>query len=226
MIHIRHTHRHHVDHFVRNSKSFPDKELTRAKAFLTKMQHDVLSNEYVDPKAGELLFRTYTREWRKGQSADASTRQTVTSHLDNGIFPFPGDKSLRAVEKTETILRQMEIFGFSPDDVDREEMVANIQRQIRWIGNTPVFAPPKDGKTRLADRRRSPGRNRRALGLLRACHSHPALARTRRASDYRTAAHSQARRSSAPRRSCCQRDDQRPGVQPHRMEAGLRCGRT
>jgi integrase len=46
-------------------------------------------------------------------------------------------------------LRQMEIFGFSPDDVDREEMVANIQRQIRWIGNVPVFAPPKGGKTRV-----------------------------------------------------------------------------
>jgi integrase len=42
----------------------------------------------------------------------------------------------------------MEIFGFSPDDVDREELVANIQRQIRWIGNAPVFAPPKGGKTR------------------------------------------------------------------------------
>jgi integrase len=46
-------------------------------------------------------------------------------------------------------LRQMEIFEFSPDDIDREEMVANIQRQIRWIGNTPVFAPPTGGKTRL-----------------------------------------------------------------------------
>jgi hypothetical protein len=43
----------------------------------------------------------------------------------------------------------MEIFGFSPDDVDRGEMVADIQRQIRWIGTTPVFAPPKGGKTRL-----------------------------------------------------------------------------
>ncbi|MEU8636209.1 tyrosine-type recombinase/integrase [Amycolatopsis sp. NPDC048633] len=206
------------------------------------MQHDVLSNDYVDPNAGELPFRAHTREWRKGQSTDASTRQTVTSHLGNGIFPFLGDKSLRAVGKTETIrdwldwmerpkseggrrlaasyravlfdmvsaileaarvdqkirsnpckaksikrpkpeqrkivpwkasqihrlklalpasqqvvvplgaglgLRQMEIFGFSPEDVDREEMVANIQRQIRWIGNTPAFAPPKGGKTRL-----------------------------------------------------------------------------
>jgi integrase len=43
----------------------------------------------------------------------------------------------------------MEIFGFSPDDIDREEVVANIQRQIRWIGHTPVFAPPKGGKTRV-----------------------------------------------------------------------------
>jgi hypothetical protein len=43
----------------------------------------------------------------------------------------------------------MEIFGFSPDDVDRGERVANIQHQIRWIGNTPVFAPPKGRKARL-----------------------------------------------------------------------------
>ncbi|MGW3961833.1 tyrosine-type recombinase/integrase [Amycolatopsis sp. NPDC005003] len=224
------------------SKSFPDKELTRAKTFLTKMQHDVLSGEFVDPKAGELLFRQYVKQWRKGQSADASTRQTLDGRFDASILPFLGDKPLRVVEKTDTIrdwlswlerpksedgrglaasyravlfdivsgvlesaffdkkirrnpckaksikrpksdqrkvvswkeaqvhqiklalpepykvvvplgagvgLRQMEIFGFSPDDLDRDAMIANVQRQIRWIGTTPVFAPPKGGKTRV-----------------------------------------------------------------------------
>jgi integrase len=43
----------------------------------------------------------------------------------------------------------MEIFGFSPDDVDRDEMIVNVQRQIRWIGTQPVFSPPKGGKTRV-----------------------------------------------------------------------------
>ncbi|WP_344425505.1 site-specific integrase [Amycolatopsis minnesotensis] len=223
------------------NQSFPDKAKTKADNFLTKMQHDVLSDDYVDPKAGDELFRTYTKQWMKGQSADASTRQTVESRLKNGVYPMLGDKSLRVAGRVDTIrdwmewmerpvseggkcylasyraqlfdlvsailnsacddkkikknpcaaksikrpkkdgrkivpwpeervhavknalpgpykiavplgagagLRQMEIFGFSPDDVDRKRSVLNIQRQIRWIGRVPVFAPPKGGKTR------------------------------------------------------------------------------
>ncbi|MCE7006721.1 hypothetical protein LWC34_28410 [Kibdelosporangium philippinense] len=46
-------------------------------------------------------------------------------------------------------LRQMEILGMSPDDINRKEMEFNVNRQIRWIGGVPVFAPPKGGKTRI-----------------------------------------------------------------------------
>jgi integrase len=45
-------------------------------------------------------------------------------------------------------LRQGEILGFSPDDVDRAAMVVNVVRQLRMVGRTLVFAPPKRGKTR------------------------------------------------------------------------------
>lgn len=45
-------------------------------------------------------------------------------------------------------LRQGEILGLSIDDVDREDLVVNVQRQIRIVGRTLVFAPPKRGKTR------------------------------------------------------------------------------
>ncbi|WP_370948180.1 tyrosine-type recombinase/integrase [Amycolatopsis sp. cg5] len=224
------------------SKSFPDKKLTQANAFLNQMQNDVLTGDFIDPDAGDITFRVYTAQWRKGQSTDAGTRQTVTNKLRTAIFPFLGDKTLKVAGKTDTIrdwldwlerpkseggrglaasyravlfdtvsaileaafddkkiranpckaksikrpkpeqrkvvpwkenqvhmlklalpepykiivplgaglgLRQMEIFGFSPDDIDREEMVCNVQRQIRWIDNTPVFAPPKGGKTRV-----------------------------------------------------------------------------
>ncbi|MEV8611558.1 tyrosine-type recombinase/integrase [Amycolatopsis sp. NPDC051373] len=224
------------------SKAFADKQLSKARAFLTSMQHDVLTGEYIAPESGAEKFRDYTMQWQKGQSADAGTRQTVNSHLKTGIFPFLGDKPLKVVEKTDTIrdwldwlerpkveggrglmasyravlfdtvsailqaaaddkkirsnpcraksikrpkpvqrkvipwpesrvhsvqlalppeytvivplgaglgLRQMEIFGFSPDDIDRDEMIVNVQRQIRWIGGQPVFSPPKGGKTRV-----------------------------------------------------------------------------
>lgn len=45
-------------------------------------------------------------------------------------------------------LRQGEVFGLSPDDLDREAEEINIVRQIRIVENKPVFAPPKRGKTR------------------------------------------------------------------------------
>lgn len=224
------------------SKSFPDKEKEKADNFLTAMQHDVLSGEFIDPKAGDMLFREYVEEWKKGQSSDAATRKTTESRLNHGLYPKLGDKPLRIVAKTGTIrdwmdwmetpedeggrgygashrsqlfglasailnaayvdkkiranpcaaksikrpkadtrkivpwkeervhavqyglprryriavpigagaaLRQMEIFGLSPDDIDREDEVINVNRQIRWIGKVPVFAPPKGGKTRV-----------------------------------------------------------------------------
>lgn len=217
------------------SESFPDKKLERAKAFLAKVQTDVLTGTYVDPDAGSMTLREYVTNWRKGQSQDPRTIEAVNGRLNGLIWPFFGDKRLSVVEKTETIrdwlawmverdrmgstravtfdllsailtgavedkkilanpckaksvkrpiveerklvpwpvaklfavqlampvrhqiitkigaglaLRQMEIFGLSPDDIDRDEMVVHVQRQIRWINNTPVFSLPKRGKTR------------------------------------------------------------------------------
>lgn len=45
-------------------------------------------------------------------------------------------------------LRQGEVFGFSLDDADRDRNIVLIQRQVRVVGYTMVFAPPKRGKTR------------------------------------------------------------------------------
>ena len=44
-------------------------------------------------------------------------------------------------------LRQGEVFGLSPDDLDREAEVVHVVRQIRLAENKPVFAPPKRGMT-------------------------------------------------------------------------------
>ncbi|MFD9737971.1 tyrosine-type recombinase/integrase [Umezawaea sp. NPDC059074] len=45
-------------------------------------------------------------------------------------------------------LRQGEVFGLSPEDIDREEKVLHIVRQVRVVDNVQVFAPPKGGKER------------------------------------------------------------------------------
>ncbi|WP_285501805.1 site-specific integrase [Actinokineospora sp. NBRC 105648] len=45
-------------------------------------------------------------------------------------------------------LRQGELLGLSPDDVDEQNMVVHVRRQLRTVGGVKVFAPPKGGKTR------------------------------------------------------------------------------
>jgi len=45
-------------------------------------------------------------------------------------------------------MRQGEILAFSPDDIDRQEMVINVCRQLRLIGRTLVFSLPKRNKER------------------------------------------------------------------------------
>lgn len=45
-------------------------------------------------------------------------------------------------------MRQGEILAFSPDDINREDMVSNISRQLRLIGRTLVFSLPKRNKER------------------------------------------------------------------------------
>ncbi|MEU7769667.1 site-specific integrase [Nocardia sp. NPDC049190] len=45
-------------------------------------------------------------------------------------------------------LRQGEILGFSPDDVDRVAKVIRVERQIKTVNGVMMFALPKGGKTR------------------------------------------------------------------------------
>jgi integrase len=221
------------------SESFPDKQLKRAQTFLSKMQTDVLTGTYVDPEAGKMRLKDYATQWRKGQSSDPISQQTIGAKLNGLVWPFFGDRFLSeittakirdwlewmqtngqhgptttsyraqvfdtlsailsaAVEdkkilvnpckaksikrpkpeerkvrpwpqtRVQTVqgvlpdiykivvpigaglgLRQMEIFGLSPDDIDRDKMEVNVVRQIRWIDKAPVFSPPKGGKSRV-----------------------------------------------------------------------------
>lgn len=45
-------------------------------------------------------------------------------------------------------LRQGELLGLSPDDIDREAMTVHIQRQVKYVKGTLMFALPKREKTR------------------------------------------------------------------------------
>ncbi|HEX4724694.1 MAG TPA: site-specific integrase [Pseudonocardiaceae bacterium] len=79
------------------SEMFPDKQLSRAKAFLAKQQHDVLSGTYLDPDAGKLKFREYSATVMLGRSRDESSVQTWAAVLKNLVYPNLGDLELVAI---------------------------------------------------------------------------------------------------------------------------------
>ena len=45
-------------------------------------------------------------------------------------------------------LRQGEVFGLSPDDIDWLRKIVHVRRQVKIVGGHRVFAPPKGGKDR------------------------------------------------------------------------------
>jgi integrase len=45
-------------------------------------------------------------------------------------------------------LRQGEVFGLSPDDIDWLRKIIHVRRQVKIVGGRRVFAPPKFGKDR------------------------------------------------------------------------------
>ncbi|MBP2471499.1 integrase [Crossiella equi] len=79
------------------SRSFPDKAKRQADNFLIEVESNKLEGKYVDPKAGEVKFEPYARNWLNGQSQDASTLQTLLSKLEHQLFPFFGEKRLKEI---------------------------------------------------------------------------------------------------------------------------------
>jgi integrase len=216
------------------SKSYPDKKLKDARAFLAKVEADKLTGEYIDPKEGKTTLRDYCDNWLKGQSQDESSQRAIWFKLSKQVYPFLGTSALstigaatirdwlswmngnniseshksqvfnllsavlssavdekrirvnpckaRGVKKpvpdkrkvtpwTEVRLRaiqlalpprqsiviplgsglglrQGEILGLSPDDIDREQMILHVNRQLACIGNRSLLKLPKGRKTR------------------------------------------------------------------------------
>ncbi len=79
------------------SKSYPDKKLKDARAFLVKVETDKLTGDYVDSNAGKAMLREYCENWLKGQSQDESSQRTMRSKLEKQVYPFLGARSLSTI---------------------------------------------------------------------------------------------------------------------------------
>jgi integrase len=81
------------------SQTFPDKKLTLARNFKTKVENDALHGVYTDPRAGKITLREYVKdEWLPQQKPDGPlTREATERRWRLHIEPQLGDKMLSAI---------------------------------------------------------------------------------------------------------------------------------
>ncbi|KAB1979275.1 tyrosine-type recombinase/integrase [Streptomyces triticiradicis] len=85
------------------ARSFPDKQLTAAKAWLAQAQTTSARGEFIDPRDGNILLREYVDQyWWPSRTGDPATLETVSRRVRNQILPFLGSSPLRQI-KVDTL---------------------------------------------------------------------------------------------------------------------------
>ncbi|GAA0417328.1 hypothetical protein Aca07nite_07720 [Actinoplanes capillaceus] len=83
------------------SKSFPDRAKKAAEDFLISVEGDKLRGAYIDPSAGQTLFRDYAEEWLRTRALDESTRESTERRVRAHLLPTFGDSQLSAIKPRE-----------------------------------------------------------------------------------------------------------------------------
>ncbi|AKA03613.1 integrase [Streptomyces noursei ZPM] len=76
------------------SQSFPDGKKRLAEKWLTKIEADMDSGRYVDPKASRTTFRQYAEKWLQSQTTDPTTREPVAVQIRRHAIPYLGTRPL------------------------------------------------------------------------------------------------------------------------------------
>ncbi|GAB2799459.1 tyrosine-type recombinase/integrase [Streptomyces daliensis] len=95
------------------SQSFPDGQKRRAEQWLSKIETDMASGQYIDPKAGRKTFRQYTEQWLKDHGGDENTGFSMESQLRLHAYPYIGSRPLDSFrpEHIRTWLKQLKAAG-------------------------------------------------------------------------------------------------------------------
>ncbi|MEU4162544.1 site-specific integrase [Actinoplanes sp. NPDC026670] len=79
-------------------KSFPDRAKRAAQDFLISVESDKRRGTYIDPAAGQILFRDYAEMWLRTRRFDPSTRESMESRIRKHLYPFFGHRQLSAIK--------------------------------------------------------------------------------------------------------------------------------
>lgn len=126
---------------IERAKSFPDKQLGRAKEFKTKVENDLYAGTYVDPNAGKVEFRVYAKTVLSGRSQDESTVTVERIRLENQAYPFLGRKLLSSFNTPDVIRKWLAWMN----ERDRETS-ATYQRLVFDLVSSILDAAVADGK--------------------------------------------------------------------------------
>ncbi|MCK2244087.1 MULTISPECIES: site-specific integrase [unclassified Crossiella] len=125
------------------SKSFPDKQLGRAKEFMTKVENDKYARTYTDPNAGNVEFKAYAVKVLAARSQDESTVDNLTNRMNSQAYPFLGRKLLSSFATPE-LIRSWLAWMNSRD----KPVSAAYQRQVFDLVSTILDAAVVDEKIR------------------------------------------------------------------------------
>lgn len=98
------------------SRSFPDKQLATARAWLAKAQAEAAKGEFVDPRDGNITLRDYVDQyWRPSRTGDISTLETSDRRVRNQVLRYLGSLPLRQIKVDSLRLWLKELEGVVGD---------------------------------------------------------------------------------------------------------------
>jgi integrase len=95
--------RYRDDHGRQRKQSFDKRPA--ADTFDAKIRTQLAAGTFVDPAAGQVTFREYAEEWRKGRTHDIVTAQHIEAAFRLRVYPVIGDHPMRLLAQRPSIVQ-------------------------------------------------------------------------------------------------------------------------
>ena len=80
------------------SQSFPDRQKRKAEDWLVRINADMSSGDYIDPKAARITFGQYAEKWLETLGSDLTTRASIRSQIRHHAIPYIGTRPMDSFE--------------------------------------------------------------------------------------------------------------------------------
>ncbi len=124
--------RQHAKHFDRK---------VDAQRWLDEVTASVVTGQYVDPKAGRILFRSYAEQWRAAQVHRRSSADHVETMLRRHAYPTLGERQMSSILPSEV---QAWVKRLSTGDGGRKPLAASTVGVVHGIVSAVFKAAMRD----------------------------------------------------------------------------------